>query len=603
MRRTTEGVVSSILLTAVALEGLSIGAQDAICARVEIQLSQTAMVTRTTFAATLSVGNDTDDLLEDVLVEIEILGLGGEPANGVFEIAAPVLTNIPDVDGTGDIAPHTTATAQWLIIPEDIATPGADPVKFTVGGRVRHKQEGIVVEIPLYPVEIEVYPDAELFLDYYLQRIVYSDNPFTTRVERAEPFSLGLIVRNTGFGEATNLRITSSQPEITDNDRQLLIAFQIIGAQLGTSAIDPCLTVNFGDVAPASSQVARWLMTSTLQGRFICMDAEFEHVTGLGNPNLSLIKDVDIHALVHMVELAGPAVPKEQAYLDDGLPDFLVDESAQTGDENNCDFPVDGWDDLPDVAHSSDSAILVVESDGTGSAQAAPSLLNQSVSGTVQINTPGWNYVRFPNLAHKRYKLSQIVRNGNGGPRVSMEVGRPGDVVNAWTTFRWLPFDGPPTSQEKLIHLFDYFETPGTYDLTLEYELRSVRPLDGEPKVLSLGAGGSQELELDAGLANAGKRYVLVGSMTEAGPGLRIGAAELPLRRDPYAELLLRSTSSPLIRNQRGVLDAEGRARVDVVIPPGFEGLPPGSTLYHAFVVEGGARPFASNTVALELRP
>ena len=51
-------------------------------------------------------------------------------------------------------------------------------------------------------------------------------------VEPTVPFSLAILITNAGYGSANNLRITSGQPEIIDNEKGLLVSFKIIGANL-----------------------------------------------------------------------------------------------------------------------------------------------------------------------------------------------------------------------------------------------------------------------------------------------------------------------------------------------------------------------------------
>ena len=53
---------------------------------------------------------------------------------------------------------------------------------------------------------------------YYQQEIAYSDDPFTDFVEPSIPFVLGTLVRNAGFGEATDVSLVSGQPEIIENE-------------------------------------------------------------------------------------------------------------------------------------------------------------------------------------------------------------------------------------------------------------------------------------------------------------------------------------------------------------------------------------------------
>ena len=63
----------------------------------------------------------------------------------------------------------------------------------------------------------------KLRLDYFIPGQVYSDDPFTTEVEPAVPFGLGVRVANIGYGSANNLKIDSGQPRIVENVHGLLI--------------------------------------------------------------------------------------------------------------------------------------------------------------------------------------------------------------------------------------------------------------------------------------------------------------------------------------------------------------------------------------------
>ena len=102
------------------------------------------------------------------------------------------------------------------------------------------------------------------------------------------PFSLGVLVSNAGYGKARDLRITSGQPEIIENEKGLLIKFEIISAQLGDKPSSPSLTVTFGDIEPSSTKVARWQMTSSLKGTFSNFSATFENINPLGKPKCVL---------------------------------------------------------------------------------------------------------------------------------------------------------------------------------------------------------------------------------------------------------------------------------------------------------------------------
>ena len=154
------------------------------------------------------------------------------------------------------------------------------------------------------------------------------------------------------------------------NDKGLVIDFDIIGTQVGTETISPSLTVELGDIGPDETAVARWLMTSTLQGEFVSYDASFEHVNSLGDPRLSLIESVDIFGLSHVVLADDPA--------SDGVPDFLTN-----------DFPDPR--DLPDRVHLSDGTVGTV----TPEMDAVVTLDPENLVAEVDADMPeGWVYLR-----------------------------------------------------------------------------------------------------------------------------------------------------------------------------------------------------------------
>jgi hypothetical protein len=209
----------------------------------------------------------------------------------VFAIADPTLTRIDNVSGTGVIPPGTTGKAEWLLLPTRDAAPAED-TRYFVGGELSYTQDGTVVTLPLFPASITVKPDPFLKFHYFWQRDVYSDDPFTALVEPAEPFALGLLVENRGKGSVRSMTIASSQPQIVDNEKGLLIGFKILGSQVNDQPVAPSLTVNLGDIAPDNTATAAWWMTSSLQGKFLEYNATFKHVDGLGNPRTSLLSRV-----------------------------------------------------------------------------------------------------------------------------------------------------------------------------------------------------------------------------------------------------------------------------------------------------------------------
>ena len=415
-----------------------------VCARIKLKLDQQAVLSREAFRATLEINNETADPLDHIGVDLQITDSARQPAENLFDIRPPELSNLNDVYGLGLINPGQKSTARWVIVPTVDAAPTA-PTRYYIGGVFRYTLNGTEFVVPMVPVPITVNPSARLNLHYFHQRDVFSDDPFTDIVEPSIPFNLAVMVHNWGAGTARNFRITSAQPEIVDNEKGLLIDFKIIATEVAGQNMTPTLTADFGDIMPGQMKIARWLMTSTLQGLFINYSATFEHLDGRGNPRLSIIDKLDIHELIHMVQAGGA--------FEDGKPDFLVNDRPDSLD-------------LPDTLWLSD-----------GSSNAVAVVTNAIVTGTlspanlqVQLSAPmppGWAYLRVPDPADGRYQLADILRSD--GARIAIQT-------NAWVTDRTFLGMGKPPKREHVLHLLDHDST-GQY--TLRYE--SLPAPDTEP--------------------------------------------------------------------------------------------------------------------------
>ena len=407
-----------------------------VCARVKIQIQQKAVISRNAFKATLELGNEGDTSpLEQVNVVIEIRDADGNVSTDLFGIHPPELTNIDSIIN-GTLPAGQTGISTWIIVPTSEAAP-LEAKQYFVRGTLSYVLNGSEVTVPLYPAPITVLPDPRLVVDYFLERDVYSDDPFTPDVvEPAIPFSLGLRMTNIGAGEAMNVRITSSQPEIIENEKGLLINFQIIGTRIGTQEVSPSLTVNLGDIAPDSAVVVQWLMTASLQGEFIEYHASYEHVDGLGDPRLSLIDSVDIHETEHVVYAENPG---------DNLPDFLTNE-------------IPDIDDLPDRVFLSD-----------GSNEPVGVVTEASISGPVTLDTleielaipqmpDGWSYIRVPDPGDNEFDLVAVTRSGAAVIRIP---------DNAWLTHKIVREEGNDPYELNRLHIFDLgVGLPETYTLT-----------------------------------------------------------------------------------------------------------------------------------------
>jgi hypothetical protein len=423
---------------------LLLGGQGGVCAQVRVRIDQEAVMTRTAFRATCEVGNNgVDTTLTNLSISLDIRNADGTDAGDQFNVRVTGLDGLTAVDGTGEIAAASVGSVQFTIIPRDSAAPVQDTI-YAVGGTIKYTQDGTAFSIPLTPVSITVKPDAALYLKYFHQRDVFSDDPFTDALEPSEPYRLAVLVENRGAGAARNLSITSAQPQIIENEKGLLIDFKVIGTEVAGQNLSPSLTATFGELLPGQRKSAHWLLTSSLQGLFIDYDATFTHLDGLNDERISLIKEVEIHEMIRQIEALGAKA--------DGQPDYLVNDVADIRD-------------LPDTVHLSDGTTAPVAVLETAAVSAAPTAGELSVTLTAAMGS-GWTYLRIPDPADGAFRLTGVRRSDG----LVLPLDR-----NAWVTDRTFIGLGRRPIRENILHLVDRDST-GSYTLTYGLLL----PADGE---------------------------------------------------------------------------------------------------------------------------
>jgi len=402
------------------------------CARVVLKIEQEAVITRDGFNATLEIANDTDQPLTGISVELNIHSAAGEDTTSLFSIRSPTLTGMSGVDGSGQVAPQSSGKASWILIPTSDAAPDGTVIH-VVGGTLRYQQDGAQLTIPLLPSSINVLPNASLSLKYFHQRDVFADDPFTEVIEPSIPFSLAVMIQNSGKGLARNVHIASAQPKIVENSKGLLIDFSIIATEVDGQSLTPSLTAQFGDVAPGEIKIGRWLLKASLQGLFTDYSATFENLDGLGDKRLSLIQSVEIHEMDHIVNA--------DRSFDDGRPDFLANDVP---DFNN--FP-----DTLYLSQGSNMPVVVV----TNAVVDAPVSTTHLLVGLSAAMPAGWGYLRVPEPSDGAFRLIEVRRSDNS--LVSLDT-------NVWVTDRtFIGFSQKPV-RENALHLLDYHSS-GSYSL------------------------------------------------------------------------------------------------------------------------------------------
>jgi subtilase family serine protease len=409
--------------------------ETGVCARVKLRTEQEAVITRDAFRATLEINNQDLTRLEDISVELTVTDAGGTDRTSLFGLRPPELAGLSAVDGSGILAGLSIGTAKWVIIPASDAAP-TNATQYFVSGRFRYTQGGTQLSVPLAPASITVLPMPELHVHYFHERDVFSDDPFTDAVEPSVPFNLAVMIENRGFGVARNFRLTSAQPQIFENDKGLLIDFQIIATEVAGQNLVPSLTANFGNLAPAQTAIGRWLMTSTLQGLFVDYSATFQHLDALDGVKLSLLEEVDIHEMIHLVQAGGA--------FQDGKPDFLVNDIPDLHDH-------------PDTLWLSDGTthpVQVVEA-AVHDGPPTPARLEIQISAALP---GGWAYLRVPEPSDGAYRLTGVRRSDGA----VLPLDR-----NVWTTDRTFIGLGRRPIRENVLHLLD-FNSTGLYTLTYE---------------------------------------------------------------------------------------------------------------------------------------
>ena len=310
---------------------LSAYAQETVCARVKIEIKQELTLERQAFDAEMKISNTTDSaVIENVAIEVKITDEAGTSTiitsdpndlSAKFFVRLSNKQNISAIDGSGTVNPKTTSIINWLIIPAP-GSAGSSPVgkKYLVGATLRYKFGGEETILTVSPDVITVKPLPLLSLDYFLTQDVLADDPLTPGIEATEPFTLGVRVKNTGYSTAKNLKIDSAQPKIVENNQGLLINFLITGSYLNDSPVQNSLLINFGDVAANSSKMGRWVMESTLAGRFTEFSALFSHADELGGALTSILQATNAHLLLRDVRVDLPGR------------DYVRDFLAQDGD-------------------------------------------------------------------------------------------------------------------------------------------------------------------------------------------------------------------------------------------------------------------------------
>jgi hypothetical protein len=359
----------------------------------------------------------------------------------LFQINTTSMSQITGIDGTGSLDAQKEGVVQFMMIPTIEAAPSA-PVVYSFGGSFTFLDpfSGEEMTYQLFPVSLTVNPGPNLYIDYFVQRNIISDDPLTEDVvEPMEEAEIAMMIRNLGAGDANNVYLESSQPKIVQNENNLLVDFELSGSAMNGERRPLAMThIPFGTIASHTNGIAEWYYTSTLIGRVINSTAQVIHNNSYGNPRLSLVSAVNTHELIKGITAYGD--------LDDGINDFLVNE-------------------ITDLDHKPDR-LYFSHGDTTNVIQAESLVALDTVTYTnstivVQLypHAAGWNYGSVEDPGRGRCKLLSCTRSD----------GQEIPLNNVWITHVTIPHDDSPI-HENILHLVDTLSTDEMATYTLVYE-------------------------------------------------------------------------------------------------------------------------------------
>ncbi|MFN3202442.1 MAG: hypothetical protein ACE366_28850 [Bradymonadia bacterium] len=437
---------------------------DGVCSVVKMEILQELTLERIGFLATLEItNNESDASITDfsAALTFQVEDENGElvEAADLFFVQAPELRGVRSIDGTGVIRPGETATISWFIIPT-ITAGGTDAngINYNVGALLGGSLLGEPIDpdtLAVIPDTITVRPEPQLEILYFQPRDVQGDNPFTPNVESPIPFTLGVRVKNVGYGTARKLKIASEQPRIVENEGGLLLVPQLLGARVDDDPLDnSTLTVDLGNIEPSSCRKASWDMITSLSGEFTEFEASYTHDLDLGGGrDISVITAIDAHFMVAEVLNDQPGR--------DSLLDFLA-----TTDDNTREL-------IPDTLFESDCNTLPVNH-----LQDVELLEFANLTARIRVNVDVANHIffRLDDPGQARYDIVRVTRSD----------GKVLDSHNSWTNMRYREEDN---ARLEYLNVFD-FAPLGEYEYLVEF---SAPEVDLAPPVSQMLFSGPRE--------------------------------------------------------------------------------------------------------------
>lgn len=443
------------------LKGRLDESSSSVCSSITLQFTQKMVMTRQAFRGTLTVFNGSEqEAMKDAKLTLTVTDEKGNIAmSDKFQVN---LENLEGFAGNKNFTDGWTLDAQKegvatvLFIPTKKAAPTVE-TRYAFGGTLSYVDPftGLEVTRDLTPITLTVKPSPNLDLTYFMQRDIKGDDPLTKEVEPSEEAEFSLLINNLGYGDATNVKMTTNQPEIVDNEKGLKVKFELMSSQLNgqekTLALGGSVSTDFGTIPAHSTSYAQWWIKSSLLGHFTDYDVTATHLTSYDNKALSLLNDVTIHELIRSIDVTKG---------DKTLKGFMTNDIVDA-------------DDTPDMLYLSDGEIEKVN---VAASSSITKTSDTEYTLTITPSEEGWNY---GNLSDPTYGVSALksVTRASDGKQISLR--------NFWQTDRTLR-DGKDPLYENRIHFADQFDGKNAESYILTFEatpslMLEVASIEGAP--------------------------------------------------------------------------------------------------------------------------
>ena len=449
--------------------------------RVRLQFEQKFFLEREAFQGNLKVENLQMNGIEHVTLVPNVKTMDGEDVSALFAISTQGSSANWKNSSSGEWSLNSSETgeAAVLYVPSKETAP-TEPVSYLFGGTVTYRdiETGTLVTQELTQTMLSVQPSPDLHLTYFVQRDFIGDDPLTEEVEPWEPAQFALLIQNKGAGEAIDLKIETSDPQIVDNACNLPVEFTKLYTTVdGVQKNMDFNNLELGSIAAGQNIMARWWYYCNVSAHVANYEVrmkkhssfgiEFDLITldGVRELTRSVNGSMEKGAASARRKTFSPAVSNTDIFLlnmiedEDNLPDHVMDTNGNETDD------------------------LEIVSEGMTCTESGS---NQYVL-SVQASREGWVYGVMHDPTNCSMTLVRAVRNSDGA-----------DVTqNVWQTDRTVQNDFTAIVDNRL-HLADNIDTEEAY--TLYYEPKPA----AAPKVKSI------ELVVEEGSSEAKATQAIV---------------------------------------------------------------------------------------------